>query len=77
MNFTIIALDSVIRSKLLYGIDSLQLSAPEPKRLEHLTRIKNNSEMGYHIHKQRKQKRENLRRREQHDTRRTLHTNTT
>ena len=34
VKFKIICLDAVVRSKLLYGIDSLQLNEPELKRLE-------------------------------------------
>ena len=32
--FKIIALDAVVKSKLIYGIDSLQLNEPELKKLE-------------------------------------------
>ena len=34
ISYKVVALDAVVRSKLLYGTDSLQLNAPELKKLE-------------------------------------------
>ena len=50
-SYKIIALDAVIRSKLIYGTDAMQLNEPEFKKWKNPpSRLKNNLKMGHHIH---------------------------
>ena len=61
ITFKIIALDAIVRSKLIYGTDAMQLNEPELKRMEKSTyNDEKTAKLGHNIHKQRKHQRKNI-----------------